>query len=169
MDNIRRSRLPAEDVSVKEVILGKSTPGEFLAAAEWVRIRQRQTQHGYGVTVLVADVEELCVETPPDIVDNAGLLKAISDGRMWYTLTRRGYKGPKASFPVLLMFGSIDWQLHLMFHVEHRNAGRDRVDVIIGSGELPHEEYRALLRELGPATGTGIEKDYSSFFRAWEE
>ncbi len=64
------------------------------------------------------------------------------------------------------MFGLIDWQLHLMFHVEHRNVGRDRVDVIIGSGELPHEEYRALLRELGPATGTGIEKDYSSFFRA---
>jgi hypothetical protein len=166
VDNIRRSRLPAEDVSVKEVILGKSTPNEFLDAAEWVRIRQRQTQYGYGVTVLVADVEELCVETPPDIIDSAGLLKAISDGRMRYTLTRRGYKGPKASFPVLLMFGSIDWQLHLMFHVEHRNVGRDRVDVIIGSGELPHEEYRALLRELGPATGTGIEKDYSSFFRA---
>jgi hypothetical protein len=82
VDKIRSSRLPAEDVSVKEVILGKSTPGEFLAAAEWVRIRQRQTQHGYGVTVLVADVEELCVETPPDIIDNAGLLKAISDGRM---------------------------------------------------------------------------------------
>jgi hypothetical protein len=166
VDKIRNSRLPAEDVSVKEVILGKSTPGEFLAAAEWLRAKLRQTQHGYGVTVLVADVEELCVETPPDIIDNAGLLKAISDGRMRYTLTRRGYKGPKASFPVLLMFGSIDWQLHLMFHVEHRNAGRDRVDVIIGSGELPHEEYRALLRELGSATGTGIEKDYSSFFRA---
>ncbi len=106
------------------------------------------------------------METPLDIIDNAGLLQAISNGRMRYTLTRRGTKGPKASFPVLLMFGSIDWQLHLMFHVEHRNAGRDRVDVIIGGGELPHEEYRAHLRELGSATGTGIEKDSSSFFHA---
>ncbi len=31
---------------------------------------------------------------------------------------------------------------------------------------MPHEEYRALLRELGSATGTGIEKDYSNFFHA---
>jgi hypothetical protein len=39
VDKIRSSRLPAEDVSVKEVILGKSTPGEFLAAANpaWLR------------------------------------------------------------------------------------------------------------------------------------
>jgi hypothetical protein len=120
VDKIRNSRLPVEDVSIREVILGKSTPGEFLAAAEWVRAKQRQTQHGYGVTVLIADVEVLCVETPPDIINNAGLLQAISDGRMRYTLTRQGY-----NFSVLLMFGSIDWQLHLMFHVEHRNAGRD--------------------------------------------
>ncbi len=153
-------------MNVKEVILVKSTPGEFLAAAEWVRARQCQTQNTYGVSVLVADFKEFCVETPPNIIDSVALFQAISDGRMRYTLTRRGYKGPKANFPVLLMFGSIDWQLHLMFHVEHRNAGRDRVDVTIGGGELPHEEYRALLRELGSATGTGIGKDYSSFFRA---
>jgi hypothetical protein len=52
MDKIRNVRLPAADVSVKEVILGKSTPGEFLTAAEWVKARQRQTQNIYGVTVL---------------------------------------------------------------------------------------------------------------------
>jgi hypothetical protein len=70
---------------------------------------------------------------------------------MRYMLTRRGYKGSKSNFQVLLMFSSIDWQLHLMFHVEHWNAGCDQIIVTIGGGELPHEEYCALLRELGSA------------------
>jgi hypothetical protein len=40
VDKVRNSRIPTADVNVREVILGKSTPGEFLAAADWVRARQ---------------------------------------------------------------------------------------------------------------------------------
>jgi hypothetical protein len=67
--------------------------------------------------VLVADVEEICVEILPDNVDSIALFQAINDGCMLYTLTRRGYKGPKATNPVLLLFGSIDLQFHIMFHI----------------------------------------------------
>jgi hypothetical protein len=85
------------------------------------------------VKVLVADVEEICFELLPDIVEGIALFQAINDGCMLFTLTRRGYKGPKATIPVLLLFGSIDLQFHIMFQVEHWNGGCERVDVTIGT------------------------------------
>ena len=80
---------------------------------------------------------------------------------MRYMLTRRGYKGPQATFPVLLMFGSIDWQFHIMFHMEHHNGNRNWVGVTIC--EVNCRTPRGV---PGLATGTGIKKDYSSFFQA---
>ena len=76
-------------------------------------------------------------------------------------LTRRGYKSPQATFPVLLMFGSIDWQFHIMFHMEHHNGNRNWVGVTIC--EVNCRTPRGV---PGLATGTGIKKDYSSFFQA---
>jgi hypothetical protein len=60
-----------------------------------------QTQNIYGVTVLVGDVEEICRETPMDNTASDAHFQANNVGPMRYTLTRQGYKGPKATFPVL--------------------------------------------------------------------
>ncbi len=96
-----------------------------------VKARQWQTQNIYGVTVLVGDVEEICRETPTDNTASDVRFQANNVRCMRYMLTRQGFKGPKATFPVLLMFGSIYWQFHIMFHMEHHNGSRNWVDVTI--------------------------------------
>jgi hypothetical protein len=60
---------------------------------------------------------------------------------------------------------SSERQIYVLYSVE--SSSRILLPKVFGQcrGEL-HEEYRNLLRELGPATGTGMVKDYSSFFRA---
>jgi hypothetical protein len=88
---------------------------------------QRKTEEGYGVTVLVANGEEICVVTPAGITNSPMLLQAIKDEHKQLPFARRGYKGLKVTFPVFLMFCSMDWQLHMMFRVEHRSRADQSV------------------------------------------
>ncbi len=50
----------------------------------------RRTEETYRVTVLAADVEEICLETSVSITDGQMLLKAIKNGYMQLPVARRG-------------------------------------------------------------------------------
>jgi hypothetical protein len=65
------------------------------------------------------------------------------------------------SLPVLFMYGSIDWQLHIRLGAGHTADGRSVT--IICSDPLP-PAYLELVALLEPAVGTGIDKDYEDFF-----
>jgi hypothetical protein len=183
LELIRKARIPSpeqvEATEVREIVLGVSTGQDMRDAAAWMYQKTLETRETYnGLAVLAADVEDISFPITEEVSNKQVLLesihRALKSGRepfRMHQLPRPKYDCTLVSFPVLFMYGAIGWQLHLRINVSYHIKGwgdKQTTEVSFVGGDLPFEEYRELIAQLEPATGTGIVKDYQDFFYAVE-
>ncbi len=176
IERIRNTRMPsleqAKRTNVLEIVLGISTATDMLHAATWIQERMKDTRdHFNGLAICAADTESVSVMKSVDIPNEQALLATFKNSRVPVRLSQ--YPAPSGSSmiscPVLFMYGSIGWQLHIRIQVRYHIRGLkgkdQKTEVAFHGGVLPNEEWAALLNQLEPAVGTGISSDYPSFFR----
>jgi hypothetical protein len=170
IEYIRNNRVPSTDqlktVRIKELVLGIASSRQLREATEWVKERMRETRERFGgLTICAADVEDVAIPIKGRVRDTTWLMAAIhkETNSLWLRQLPNPPGTRTLSCPVLFMFGSIDWQLHLRIHVSYHKDDK-RTDVVLHKGEIPAEEYGELMTVIGPAVGTGIANDYTSFF-----
>jgi hypothetical protein len=154
---------------VLELALGTSTAQEYVRACEWIKEKHQQTRDKYGILLPAADVECLQIQTSKDFQSLEQILADIvlSSGEHSRTFslppppTHGVSPGKSISLPVLFMYGSIDWQLHIRLGAGHASDGKSVTFVC--SDPLPLA-YLELIALLEPAMGIGIDKDYEEFF-----
>ncbi len=170
IEHIRNNRVPSTEqlktVKIKDLVLGIASSRHLREATEWVRERMRETRERFGgLTICAADVEDVTIPITGRVHDTTSLMGAIHEetNSLWLRQLPNPPGTRTVSCPVLFMFGSIDWQLHLRIHVSYQRDDK-RTDVVLHKGEIPTEEYGELMNVIGPAVGTGIVSDYTSFF-----
>jgi hypothetical protein len=173
IEQLRARRAPSTEPTrhpeVLELALGTSTAQEYAHACEWVKTKHQQTRDSYGILLPAADVECLQIEASKNYQSLEQVLADIvlSSGDVIKTFSlpappSRGVTAASTiSLPVLFMYGSIDWQLHICLGAGHTADGRS-ITFICGDPLPP--QYLELIALLEPAVGTGIEKDYEDFF-----
>jgi hypothetical protein len=178
LDRIRDNRVPSEaehkNVTVKEIVLGQSSAEDMDQAVEWMYDRKYDTAAQYcGLVLCAADTENVQIVRRDVASDRASLLQAFRNASEPVRVKQHpaGQKGRAIQCPVLFMYGSIGWQLHLRINVQYRYTGDNKhptVELIFKPGTLPAAAYKRLLAEIGPAVGVGIAEDYREFFAVVE-
>ena len=169
---IRNSRVPSvenpsQEVQVKELVLGVSSAEDMRATAKWIQERKTETKNRFnGLLVCAADTEDIAVISDPAVYNIDSLINTFREdpGPFRFRQFPAPPESKLISCPVLFMFGSVGWQVHIRVNVKY-HITNDRTDVVFHGGELPAEEYLEVLDAMGPAVGTGITSDYSLFFR----
>jgi len=170
IEHIRNNRVPSVEqlktIKIKELVLGIASARQLREATEWVKERILETRERFGgLTICAADVEDIAIPITGRVHDTTSLMGAIHEetNSLWLRQLPNPPGTRTVSCPVLFMFGSIDWQLHLRIHVSYHKDDK-RTDVALHKGEIPAEEYGELMSAIGPAVGTGVTSDYASFF-----
>jgi hypothetical protein len=154
---------------VLELALGAATEDEYVRACAWVREKHQQTRERFGALLPAADVECVQIQANQDYQSLEQVLADIvlSSGEQTRSFLllqppARGVSPGKAvSLPVLFMYGSIGWQLHLRLAAGHTPDGKE-IRFLCADALPP--AYLELIALLEPAVGTGIAKDYQEFF-----
>jgi len=120
IERIRNTRMPsleqAKRTKVLEIVLGISTATDMLHAATWIQERMKDTRDRFnGLAICAADTESVSVMKSVDIPNEQALLATFKNSRVPVHLSQ--YPAPSGSSmiscPVLFMYGSIGWQLHI--------------------------------------------------------
>ncbi len=154
---------------VLEIALGTATDAEYAHAIDWVRCKHQETQKRYGVLLPAANVE--CVllkatrnfQTTELLLSNI-VLKAEERDPTFELQPEPGHSispGKAVSMPVLFMYGSVGWQLHIRLAAGHSPDSKNIT--FLCNNPLP-QLYLDLISSLEPAVGMGIEKYYQDFF-----
>jgi hypothetical protein len=173
IEDLRSRRTPSLEQlrhpEVLELALSAATEDEFVRACAWVREKHQQTRERFGALLPAADVEFIQVQANQDYQSLEQVLADIvlSSGEQTrsFQLSQppaRGVSPGKAvSLPVLFMYGSIGWQLHIRLAAGHTPDGKE-IKFLCADALPP--AYLELIALLEPAVGTGIAKDYQEFF-----
>jgi hypothetical protein len=146
-----------------EIVLGESTPEEMSEAAAWVSHHQTAAVHKYGCLLTTADIKSLTL-TGFDSFDSLVQRLEQFDKKLELELELQAPPSPQGlgvSCPVLLLYGGLDWQLHVRLHLEYSRSGY--VKFKRGSrGLTPH--FRHLIDQFEPAIGLDLRAQYRRFF-----
>jgi hypothetical protein len=155
-------RLP----DVMELVIGNCTRDDILKAIRWIDFKHEETKDELGFCIPALDVENIAV--------------AFDAGKEWSDLTtdvllHQKLKGvidgfhpnnsAKCNFPVLLMYGSVGWQLHIRILVNYERVGQ-RTQITVPEATVDEELLAELFGHFLPPVGTGIENDIDSFLQA---
>ena len=161
----RRITTPDTLPEVRELEIGTCTPNDYRMMARWIDEKHRETIARYGVCVPALDVEELQLTLMPG--------EPHWDTRQW-SHTKSKFKamlgnaktgGKNITFPVLMMYGGIGWQVHLRIPVVYKGSkGKEYIE--IPNGVTDNDDLVVFFNHFKPATGTGIEKDVKFFLSA---
>jgi hypothetical protein len=173
IEDLRARRTPRLEQlrhpEVLELALGTATEDEYIQACAWVREKHLQTRERFGALLPAADVECVQIQANQDYRSLEQVLADIvlSSGEQTRSFklspppTRGISPGKAVSLPVLFIYGSIDWQLHIRLAAGHTPDGKEIKFVCADALPAAYQELIALLE---PAVGTGIAKDYQEFF-----
>jgi hypothetical protein len=132
IEYIRNNRVPSTEqlktVKIKELVLGIASSRQLCEATEWVRERMLETRERFGgLTICAADVEDVATPITGRVHDTTSLMAAIHEetNSLWLRQLPNPPGTRTVSCPVLFMFGSIDWQLHLCIHVRYHREQED--------------------------------------------
>jgi hypothetical protein len=118
---------------VLELALGAATEAEYTRACAWIREKHRQTREMFGALLPAADVECVQVQANQDYQSLeqvlADIILCTGEQTRSFQLAQppaRGVSPGKAvSLPLLFMYGSIGWQLHLRLAAGHTPDGKE--------------------------------------------
>jgi hypothetical protein len=173
IEDLRKRRAPSLDPAhhpeVLELALGTASDEEYANACAWIRRKHQETREKYGILLPAADVECLQIAADKDYQSLEQILAEIvlssgDNSRTFQLLPppSRGITPGKAiSLPVLFMYESVGWQLHICIAAGHAPDGKSVT--FLCSENLP-AAYLELIALLEPAVGTGIARDYQEFF-----
>jgi len=152
---------------IKELVIGSSSPSDFREAGDWIVAKHQETKDKYGFCLPALDVENLgLVFDSIDATWESIEYDLEMVGKVTGVVEGPGISGAsRFSFPVLLMYGGVGWQLHLRIPVVYRKVNRTTyVDCFATSAEA--KVVTELFQQFLPATGTGISHDIATFIRA---
>jgi len=179
VNRLRQMRVPSEqqlsNTEVCQITLGLSSAKDMEEAAAWIRKKKQDTALKFaGLAVCAADTENITLLAEDNISTDTKLFDALGQDvasvrlKMPIAMIDGATKEKTIQCPVLYMYGSIGWQLHIRFNIQYRyktdNDGVTRTEVIFHRGLLPDDAYRSLLFEINEAFGIEISKDYIDFF-----
>ncbi len=173
IEDLRKRRTPSLDPAhhpeVLELVLGTASAEEYANACAWIRRKHQETKEKYGLLLPAADVECLQIAADKDFQSLEQILADIvlssGDSPRTFQLppppSRGSPPGKAISLPVLFMYGSVGWQLHIRIAAKYAPDGKSVK--FMCSESLP-AAYLELIALLEPAVGTGIARDYEEFF-----
>ena len=162
-----RITLPNNLPEIRELVIGEASHDQFQEMGKWIDAKHKETIDDYGFCLPALDVEELSLMMD-DIPSNWTEIKTEikTSGKLRAKLDAPSHKKTKRfNFPVLLMYGSVGWQVHLRIHLVYTQSG-DELRVEIPAGDTRAETFTEFFKHLRPAVGTGIQGDISSFLQA---
>jgi hypothetical protein len=153
---------------VREIVLGLSSEKEMRDASRWVEQKRAKTASKFaGLEVCAADTESIMVVRTDAVRDFDSLLDIFRRNTEHVRLRLPQNVHVKGETyvhcPVLFMYGSVGWQLHLRLNIKYRYLD-DRIDVVFHKGQLPTSAYHELLQNIKEAVGIGSAEDYTNFF-----
>jgi hypothetical protein len=154
---------------VRELTLGKSTDLQFREAIEWLKQRHRQTKQEYQLLLPAVDTESISLVKSSSVFSFRDVLEEASNRQY-----ARGVRfsvaennGSGIPVPVLLMYGSMGWQLHIRIHVLREDVRNQTSKYAFGKGALPEVATR-LMGMLEPGIGQGVRADVDEFLQMME-
>ncbi len=154
---------------VRELTLGKSTDLQFREAIEWLNQKHRQTKQEYHLLLPAVDTESISLVKSSPVFSFRDVLEEASN-RQYARGVRFSVSESNSSgipVPVLLMYGSMGWQLHLRIHVLREEARNQTSKYAFGKSALP-EVVTKLMGMLEPGIGQGVRADVDEFLQMME-
>ncbi len=169
LKSFSKARITSPDAlpEIVELQVGISTPTQFKEVGDWIDIMHRENEEQYGFCMPAVDVEHLGLILEGSS-DNWRQIKDefMLSERLRAMVHSSKLKTPKRfSFPVLLMYGGIGWQVHLRIPVTYHPDGPD-LHVEIEEQYIESDVLVKFLSHLRPAVGVGIKKDVEEFIKA---
>jgi hypothetical protein len=167
VETMKERRLPGLNndswPSVREVELGVSTGEEIGRAVKWLIQRQEDAVQNYALFLPAADTESISLRKDERVFSFYSALCVM--GHKDNVSTAHFLEGVGVAFPVVLMYGFMDWQLHIKIAVEHQSAAGRPNRFEFRKGSLPRE-FDDLMGIMVPALGQDVYKDVKEFLEA---
>jgi len=164
----RRLPDPGNLPEIKELLIGKARDVDYENAMDWLDQKHQETKDKYGFCLPALDVENLglVIQNAAHTWEAISMELLLGEGSIVGALSGNDtVDKSRFSFPVLLMYGGVGWQLHLRIPVMYSGPAQDRkvqIPTIMFNARL----LQSLLYKFLPVVGTGVKEDIANFVRA---
>jgi hypothetical protein len=162
-----RTSHPDSLPEIRELVLGEAKPSDYEEVGNWLIEKHQETSYKYGLCVPALDVEEIGVVLNPETRDWDRIrTKLLLNEEVIGQVKGPGLdKAPRFNVPILLMYGSVGWQLHLRLPVKYQEKD-DSIQVTFTETFVEQSTLTELFKLFRPAVGTGVQKDIEAFIQA---
>jgi hypothetical protein len=148
--------------AVLEVVLTKSSEEQYIQAADMVDTKQRAGAEQYGCMMAACYTESLEVIREAHISNWQGFLDDLEIADECVYLYKNPGGKPRVQMPVLFMYGSYNWQLHV--HLDTTYVMKNGKSAFqISKGEVPRE-FGQLMSKCHSGVGQDVTKNMEEFF-----